>query len=135
MPSSSRTAELWRIARFGAVGLFSSGLYLAIFAVLITRTEAVPASILAYVLSAGLNFLLQSTFTFGRSPLNAGNALRFVAMHLVCAATNTGLVWLLTEVAQFPVMVTQAAIVVFIAGLSYVISRFWVYAEGTPGRR
>lgn len=135
MPSSSRTAELRRIARFGAVGLFSSGFYFAIFAVLLTWTQPVPASILAYIVSAGLNFLLQSTFTFGRSPTNPGNALRFGAMHLFCAATNTGLVWLLTDLAQMPVLISQAGIVVFIAGLSYVLSRFWVFAEGASGRR
>ena len=135
MPSSPRTAELRRIARFGVVGLASSGLYLLIFAGLVMVMAPVPASLLAYALSAGLNFMVQSSFTFGQSPVNAGNALRFMAMHLVCAATNSALVWLLTGRLGLPVLPTQAAIVVFIAALSYVLSRFWVYAErGTATR-
>jgi hypothetical protein len=48
-------------------------------------------------------------------------------MHLFCMSLNSSLLWLATEPLGLPTMLSQATIVVFIAGLSYQISRFWVY--------
>lgn len=128
MPSIFRASEIARIVRFGSVGLMSAALYYGIFLLINMWTGPMAASVIAYVLSASLNYYFQSTFSFRQSAVNRGNAVRFVIMHVFCAALNTSLLWLLTEILDFPLLRTQAAIVVLISALSYIISRFWVFA-------
>jgi putative flippase GtrA len=120
-------AELARIFRFGLVGLLSVGLYMLLFAAIVRLVPPVPASLLAYLLSMVVNFVLQSRFSFRQQALSGTSAVRFVLMHMLCMALNSGLLWLTTGPLGLPVLPAQAAIVVFIAGLSYLISRVWVY--------
>ena len=120
-------AELGRIIRFGLVGLLSTGIYLGLFALVTQVLPPVEASVIAYALSAVLNFVMQSRFTFRQQALSGSSAVRFVVMHLMCMATNSSLLWLATGPLGLPAMASQAVIAVFIAGLSYLISRFWVY--------
>jgi len=120
-------AEIGRIARFGVVGLLSVGIYMLLFALITLWVQPMPASILAYLLSMLVNFVLQSRFSFRQPALSRSSAVRFVLMHLFCMSLNSSLLWLATEPLGLPTMLSQATIVVFIAGLSYQISRFWVY--------
>ena len=87
----------------------------------------VEASVLAYALSALVNFVMQSRFTFRQQALSGSSAVRFVLMHLFCMGVNSGLLWLATGPLGQPAMISQTVIVVFVAGLSYLISRAWVY--------
>lgn len=131
MPDSPRSrlplAELGRMFRFGLVGLLSVGLYMLVFAAIVRFVPPVPASFLAYLLSMVVNFVLQSRFSFRQQSLSGTSAVRFVLMHALCMGLNSGLLWLATGPLALPAMGSQAVIVVFIAGLSYLVSRFWVY--------
>lgn len=131
MPDMPRSplplAELGRILRFGMVGLLSVGIYMLLFAAAVQLVPPVPASLIAYLLSMLVNFVLQSRFSFRQKALSGTSAVRFVLMHMLCMALNSGLLWLMTEQLGLPAFASQAAIVVFIAALSYLISRFWVY--------
>jgi putative flippase GtrA len=127
---SVRLAELGRIVRFGLVGLLSTGIYMGLFALAIRLLPPVGASVVAYALSALVNFVMQSRFTFRQQALSGRSATRFVLMHLLCMATNSSLLWLAIGPLEQPAMKSQAVIVVFVAGLSYLISRFWVYPPG-----
>lgn len=120
-------AELGRIIRFGLVGLLSTGIYMGLFALVIRALPPVESSVIAYALSAVLNFVMQSRFTFRQQALSGGSAVRFVLMHLFCMGVNSSLLWLATGPLALPAMASQAVIVVFVAGLSYLVSRFWVY--------
>lgn len=120
-------AELGRILRFGMVGLLSVGIYMLLFSGVVQLVPPVPASLIAYLLSMLVNFVLQSRFSFRQKALSGTSAVRFVLMHILCMALNSGLLWLMTDQLGLPTMASQAAIVVFIAALSYLISRFWVY--------
>lgn len=120
-------AELGRIIRFGLVGLLSTGIYMGLFALITRLLPPVEASVLAYALSALVNFVMQSRFTFRQQALSGSSAVRFVAMHLFCMVVNSSLLWLATGPLGQPAMLAQTVIVIFVAGLSYLISRFWVY--------
>ena len=124
-------AELGRMVRFGLVGVLSVGLYMLLFTTIVRLVPPVPASLLAYLLSMVVNFVLQARFSFRQQALSGTSAVRFVLMHMLCMGLNSSLLWLTTGPLGLPVLPAQSAIVVFIAGLSYVISRFWVYR--TPG--
>lgn len=120
-------AEIGRMVRFGLVGLLSVGLYMLLFTTIIRVVPPVPASILAYLLSMVVNFILQSRFSFRQQALSGTSALRFVLMHMLCMGLNSSLLWLATGPLGLPVLPAQSAIVIFVAGVSYLISRFWVY--------
>lgn len=119
--------ELARILRFGLVGLLSTGIYMGLFALVTRVLPPVESSVVAYLLSAIVNFVMQSRFTFRQQAVSGGSAVRFVLMHLFCMGVNSSLIWLATGPLGLPAMQSQAVIVVFVAGLSYLISRFWVY--------
>lgn len=120
-------AELTRVLRFGLVGLASTALYMGLFALLLLIMPPVPASVLAYAISAVANFVVQSRFTF-RAPLHAAGAVRFICMHLFCMGVNSSLLWIATSPLQLPPIPSQLVITLFVAGLSYLISKYWVYA-------
>jgi putative flippase GtrA len=126
-PAPGPMAELARIVRFGLVGLLSTGIYMGLFALITRLLPPVEASVLAYAISALVNFVMQSRFTFRQQALSGSSAMRFVLMHLFCMGVNSSLLWLATGPLGQPAMLSQAVIVVFVAGLSYLISRFWVY--------
>ncbi len=130
--ANPRLAELARIARFGAVGLLSTAIYMVLFALVTLWLPPVPASVLAYVLSAIVNFVMQSRFTFRQASVSGTSAARFVAMHLFCMGVNSSLLWVATGPLALPALPAQTVIVVFVAGLSYLISRFWVYPAPAP---
>ena len=120
-------AELARILRFGIVGLASTALYMGLFALFLRLMQPVPASVLSYVISAVANFVVQSRFTC-RAPLHAAGAVRFICMHLFCMGVNSGLLWIATSPLRLPPIPSQLVITLFVAGLSYLISKYWVYA-------
>jgi putative flippase GtrA len=125
-------AELGRMVRFGIVGLLSVGLYMLLFMAAARFVPPVPASLIAYLLSMLVNFVLQSRVSFRQRALSGTSAVRFVLMHLFCMALNSSLLWLLTGPLALPVLPAQAAIVGLVAALSYLISRAWVYPADAP---
>jgi putative flippase GtrA len=120
-------AELGRIFRFGIVGLMSVGIYMMLFFAIARLVPPVLASLIAYILSMLVNFVLQSRFSFQQKRLSGHSAVRFILMHMLCMGLNSSLLWLATGPLGQPAMISQTVIVVFVAGLSYLISRFWVY--------
>lgn len=124
-------AELTRVLRFGIVGLASTALYMGLFTLLLQLMPPVPASVLAYALSAVANFIVQSRFTF-RAPLHAAGMVRFICMNLFCMGVNSSLLWIATSPLLLPPIPSQLVITLFVAGLSYLISKYWVYAN-QPG--
>jgi putative flippase GtrA len=128
VPAQLTSAELGRILRFGLVGLLSTGIYMLLFAGITRWLQPVPASVLAYLISMAINYLMQSRFTFRQSATSRASAVRFTVMQLGCMATNSSLLWVATGPLGLPALPSQAVIILFVAGLSYLLSRFWVYS-------
>lgn len=114
-------------SKFGLVGAASAGVYfLCLFALrpLVDRTAVLTAA--CYVLSAIFNFAAQSRFTFGVTAA-ASSLLRFAVMHGICLVANSALMHLAVDVLGQRLFLSQVAVSLVVAVLSFAISARWVY--------
>ena len=128
--SLSRTEELWKLAKFSLVGFVTVGIYFAIlFATspIIKSTAALAA--VAYAGSAIFNYVTQRNFTFQEQLANSVSFFRYIAMHAFVMMINSGLMFLLVDVAMIGLYLASVAVAAITAAISFLLSRFWVYAE------
>ncbi|WP_134726654.1 GtrA family protein [Paracoccus luteus] len=123
-----KTINLMQAARFGLVGLSSTGVYFLLLFLLQGKIGNLPLlTACCYVLSMIYNFLLQGWFTFGAGRPGKATAARFVAMHLGALAFNSAAMTALVEGLGVPLFPAQVATTGVIAVSTYLVSRHWVY--------
>lgn len=116
-------------ARFGLVGLSSTGLYFLLLVLLEGRIGSlVLLTACCYVLSMSCNYLLQNWFTFQAGRPTKATIMRFVSMHLGALAFNSATMAALVDGLGAPLFQAQVAVTGFIATSTYLISKNWVYA-------
>lgn len=127
-------ARLHRLARFGIAGGSATLFYLVLAMALVTlgHLQAVPASIVAYLLSLGLSYGLQSRFTFRQSGDSASQIVRFLATALVGLALSYSLVYLVSEVLHWWSVIGNIAVCILIPIANYFVFKFWVFTPETP---
>jgi putative flippase GtrA len=114
--------------RFGVVGLLQNGLNLAVFAVTTAlgvqyRIAAVLAALVALVVS----FVLNRRWTFTGQTIPAGRqGVRYGLVFAAAVALGVGLLTLFVE-AGVPEVAAQAAAIVVVAPLSFLVQRRWVF--------
>jgi putative flippase GtrA len=123
----------WQFTRFVAVGLFNTAFFFVIFSLAknyvgLSRALAVT---LAYAISTIVQYSTHSTFTFGRTIWNGGQAIRFV--------TTITLGYLISQLVMFvgqqlgmPVIISVGFLGVTIALVNWVVFSSWVF-EGNAG--
>lgn len=133
-------AELWRVGRFGAVGVLNTALgYSVILAGLLLGLGDLISNATGYAAGLGLGFVLNRRFTFSdRRAVSASMIRRYAATFAVAYGAN--LVILFAARAQGLVdnpLVHLAGIVVY-SVIFYIGSARFVFvdrrpAAGTPG--
>ena len=114
--------------KFGLVGLCSIGVYFLLLYAL--RPLVGPIWLLAglaYVGSMGFNYIAQSVFTFQTKAQDLGTVKRYVWMHIGCMVFNSASMYGLVELLGLNLWTSQVAVTVCVAGLSFLLSRYWVY--------
>lgn len=116
-------------AKFGLVGLSSTGLYFLLLVLLEGKIGSLPLlTACCYVLSMCYNYLLQSWFTFRAGRPTKATIMRFVQMHLGALAFNSSMMTVLVEGLRAPLFPAQVVVTGLIAISTYLISKKWVYA-------
>jgi putative flippase GtrA len=122
--------ELGRIIRFAVVGLSSTGVY---FGLLWALRGLVPSVLLltalCYLASMVYNYVLQSFFTFKAGRPTRRTLVRFVLMHMLAMALNSGLMEGLVNGLRIPMFVAQIAVTGLISVMVFLISKHWVYHQ------
>lgn len=124
-----------RLGRYVVVGLTANGLGVAVFEGLV-RLGLAPeaASFAAFFPSFGCAYLLNRRWSFG-SALPHGAALpRYVLATAAAVGVQIGLVALFFRVFGLRPVAAQVLAIGIATPLSYLLLRFWVFAEASASR-
>ncbi len=122
-------ARVMKVLRFALVGAASSGAYAVIMLVATSAVGLAPwiSSVVAYVSAMIINFPLQRNFTFMSTGDVRREGLKYLGVHLVNLLVSVAVVHLITEVLQWPVFVSVAAVVVIIPLIQFLVLEIWVF--------
>ncbi len=126
-----------RLVRFGIAGLISTLSYLLLaiaLALLGTLPDAV-SSALAYLISLGISYGLQSRMVFRVNGDSATQLSRFLATAIAGFALATGIVYVCSDQLGWPTPVGTILVCILIPLANYLLFKGWVFVaprhEGT----
>ena len=134
--SSLAPADIFRLARFGVVGVGCSVLY-AVLAWSLTSWAGLPpttASVAAYTLAGVASYLGQKLFTFRSDARHADAAPRFLALFAVGAAIAAAAPLLLTQRLGLPPIVAIVFTCAAVPLINYVVLGKLVFRDRTDNR-
>jgi dolichol-phosphate mannosyltransferase len=125
-------SELWRVARFGAVGVAGTVINLGVFTA--AHAAGLPvtvASVAAFLVAVAHNLALHEVLTFrtGRAT-GSGRGLRFLAVSTCTLGLNVAVLHVALELGAAPA-VAQLSGIVAAFPVNYLASRALVF---TPAR-
>jgi putative flippase GtrA len=135
---ASRHPTVGQVARFVAVGAFSTGLNAGIFLVLRTWLGPVPANLAALLLSTAVSTEANRRFTFGGVETHPWRArLQICGTVAFYACYSSGVLILLHALVAEPTHVQESLVVVAASVLGgtlrYLLLRLWVFEpDGRP---
>lgn len=130
-------AELFRILRFGCVGIVATGAYAAVTATVmeLTGMGLVAASTIGNLSAIGISYLGHLYVTFQVPADHRAFLPRFFILAFASLALNLVITWVFSEVVPLPYPVVVAIVLAAIPAASYVASRFWVYHPALSDQR
>jgi putative flippase GtrA len=118
----------WLATKFGLVGAASAAVYfLCLFVLRPFLFSTIILTAISYIVSAVFNFLAQSSFTFRVKTGAPSMPVRFIAMHGVCLVLNSALMNLAVDVLGQGLFLSQIAVSLFVALVSFAMSASWVF--------
>lgn len=119
--------------RFAAVGGAFTGVYmvLAMLLAIVVRLEPAIASLTAHIACVPPTYWCQRTLAFRSDAPHARAFWRYVALQAPLVAMSTGMSWLLIGKWRWPEIPAFVVIGLMIAAASFVMQRFWAFAQNT----
>lgn len=116
-------------SRFLAVGGVATAVQYVLLMVLVTGAGTRPqiASTIGFVVSAGLNYALNYTFTFASSRAHTSALMRFAIVASCGAAVNFGAMATLVGVVHVHYLLAQIVSTAVVAVWNYVANRNWTF--------
>ena len=124
-----RAEDRWQAARFVIVGGGCAALLAALtYAFIQLGMAPFPAGLVAYAISFSVAYLLQRNWTFGGAGRHARTLPRYFLVQASCALASGGLSFVLKALLAWPTVAASLAMTVVVSLLSYVATRYWVFA-------
>lgn len=125
-------ARFHRLIRFAIAGMTATIAYFVITngLVLVAGLDPVAASVIAYLLSLWLSYLLQSSFTFRATPKAGSQAARFALTGLAGLAISYVVMLVVSDHFGWSYFVGATSICVLIPAANYLVFRTWVFRAG-----
>ena len=124
-----------QLFRFAAVGMVNTGLgYAVIFACMyLAGLGAVTSNVAGYAVGLVVSYLLNRIYTFRSAAPPRREIVRFVSIFLLAYLANLGVLVLLIRQTGMHEGEAQVLAGVVYFGLSFVLSKYYVFAEGKAG--
>jgi putative flippase GtrA len=114
--------------RFGAVGIWSTAVYLlAASAASAAGVHPQLANALAYAVGTGVSFLGHFHWTFGKRSNHARALLRFLVVAGGGFLLSAGMMHVALEWLGAPVWAALASIVIVVPVISWLSGRYWAF--------
>jgi putative flippase GtrA len=124
------TSTLGQVVRYGVVGVLNNFLGYLIY-LLITWLWFDPkvAVALMYPIGAVTAYFGHARYSFAYSGRTSHGVVRYTVAHLIGYATNIGMLFLFSDLLGFPHQLVQAVAIVVVAGVLYLLFRYFVFPQ------
>ena len=128
MTTTGFAATLRQIARYGVVGVLNNFLgYLVYLAVTWVWLDPKIAVTLMYPIGAVTAYFGHAKYSFAYSGRTSQGLARYVIAHVIGYGTNVGMLYVLSDKLGYPHQLVQAAAIVVVAGILYLLFRYFVF--------
>ena len=128
MSRQSLNATLWQVIRYGVVGVLNNLLgYLIYLLVTWAWLEPKTAVTLMYPIGALTAYFGHAKYSFAYRGSASHGVARYTLAHLVGYGANIGMLYLLADCLGLPHQFVQAAAIVVVAGILYLLFRYFVF--------
>lgn len=124
----SRSANLFRIVRYGAVGAIGTLAHYAILVGLVSMHLATPvaASMVGAVAGALVNYILNAKYTFQHTR-HAQALPKFALIAIAGAVMNGALMKIMIDKLGLHYLVAQVLATVIVLGVTYTANSLWTF--------
>ena len=122
--------ESRQIVKYAIVGVTNVAIDFVLYAVLVDAGLGyVLAKVLSLAVATANGYTFNRLWTFRAGRHRHSMAARYYAVQCFCLALNLVLLALLIEVADVGEVPAQAIALPFVAGVSFLINRFWTFGR------
>jgi len=137
MSAMTRNLPLAQLAKFGVVGLLASAVHAGVYmgTVKPLLLTPLPANFAGFGCAFLVSFLGHRHWTFAAQAAGAATSRslpRFLVTSLLGLASNTFITWLLVERLHLPSESALIGILFITPMLTFVCSKYWVFAAPIP---
>jgi putative flippase GtrA len=128
MTKGTLTAMLGQVVRYGVVGVLNNLLgYLIYLLVTWLWLDPKVAVTLMYPIGAVTAYFGHARYSFAYSGRTSHGIVRYSIAHLIGYGTNIGMLHLFSDRLGYPHQLVQAAAIVVVAGILYLLFRYFVF--------
>lgn len=127
---ASFTATLGQVARYGVVGVLNNLLgYLIYLLVTWLWLDPKVAVTLMYPIGAVTAYFGHARYSFAYSGRPSHGIARYTIAHMIGYGANIGMIYAFSDRLGYPHQLVQAAAIVAVAGILYILFRYFVFAN------
>jgi putative flippase GtrA len=132
--SAPRVPLLRQAVRYGVAGVLNNLLGYLIY-LLMTYFGVDPkiAVTVLYPISAATGYFAHFRYSFSYRKGHAGAALRYALAHCAGYGVNVAMLYIFSDMLKFPHQAVQAAAIFVVAGVLFLVFRYFVFAHADPG--
>lgn len=128
MTGSTFAAMLGQVVRYGVVGVLNNLLgYLIYLLVTWLWLDPKVAVTLMYPIGAVTAYFGHVKYSFAYSGRTSHGIIRYAIAHLVGYGTNIAMLYVFSDLLMYPHQLVQAAAIVVVAGILYLLFRYFVF--------
>jgi putative flippase GtrA len=121
-------AALYRVLRFGVVGVVATLVHTAVFAagIELARIEPVTANAIAFGVAVLLGYALNRSWTFAHHAEH-GRLWRYFIGAVIGLACNSAIMYVAVHLAQWSPYVGLVVALLVVPPLSFALNQLWVF--------
>ncbi len=122
-----KSFDVGELARFATTGFIVAVVYVALHSVLATQIAPLASNMISFCLAVGVQYVLQTSWTFRRDIKDRDQAVRFafvIAVGLTYSSIMTAFVGPLLDVSA---TLSAGFVAVTLPFLNFIAFRLWVY--------
>jgi putative flippase GtrA len=127
--------EIWRLARFSAVGALATVVHIGVAMVAVAAAGANPTvgAMIGFVAAFLVSYFGHFRFTFAVSGRYRDYLLKFAVSSLASFFLSTGAVWVATAILGIDYKPALIALALIVPVCNYLVNRFWVFLQPVNG--